>query len=76
MAGAVTQSGAMVACPKCGDEVMQKSMIPVGVVDQQVHYLCVPCSRLLLRTDLKTDIKTEEETDAESEPRTEADLSA
>ena len=70
MAGAVTQSGAMVACPKCGDEVMQKSMIPVGVVDQQVHYLCVPCSRLLLRTDLTTDIKSE----AESEPRTEADL--
>ena len=70
MAGAVTQSGAMVACPKCGDEVMQKSMIPVGVVDQQVHYLCVPCSRLLLRTDLKTDIKSE----AESKPRTEADL--
>ncbi len=72
MAGAVTQSGAMVACPKCGNEVMQKSMIPVGVVDGQVHYLCVACSRLLLRTD----IKTEEQTEADSEPRTEAGLSA
>ena len=70
MAGAVTQSGAMVACPGCGNEVMQKSMIPVGVVDQQVHYLCVACSRLLL----KTDVKTEAETEAESKPPTEADL--
>ena len=45
----------MVPCPKCGIEVMQKAMIPVGVVDGNVHYLCNACSRLLLRTGAKSD---------------------
>ena len=43
----------MVPCPKCGAEVMQKAMIPVGVVDGHVHYLCNACSRQLLMTSPK-----------------------
>jgi DNA-directed RNA polymerase subunit RPC12/RpoP len=50
MAGPVQQSGAMVPCPECATEVMQKEMIPIGLVDGQVQYLCVPCARKLLRT--------------------------
>ncbi len=50
MAGPVTQSGALVACPGCGVEVMQKAMIPVGEVDRVPHYLCVACSRKLIKT--------------------------
>ena len=50
MAGPVSQSGAMVGCPRCGVEVMQKSMIPVGVVDSVIAYLCVECARQELRT--------------------------
>ena len=57
MAGPVAQSGAMVACPNCGVEVMQKAMIPVGVVDAQVHYLCVSCSRQLLQTGPKDVVR-------------------
>ena len=48
MAGPVAQSGAHVACPGCGTEVLQKEMIPVGVLDGVVSYLCVDCARKLL----------------------------
>ena len=50
MAGSVAQSGAMVPCPNCGVEVMQKAMIPVGVLDAVIAYLCVDCARQELRT--------------------------
>ncbi len=50
MAAPVQQSGAIVACPRCGAEVMQKEMIPVGVVDSVISYLCVACARTELRT--------------------------
>ena len=49
MAGPVTQSGAHVACPGCGADVLQKEMIPVGVLDGVVSYLCVACARKLLK---------------------------
>ena len=51
MAAPVAQSGAIVACPKCGTEVMQKEMIPLGVVNQIISYCCVPCARLLVATN-------------------------
>jgi len=50
MAGPVPQSGAIVACPQCGAEVMQKEMIPIGVLDGVVSYVCVACARTMLRT--------------------------
>jgi DNA-directed RNA polymerase subunit RPC12/RpoP len=50
MAAPVQQSGVIVACPRCGAEVMQKEMIPVGVLDGVISYLCVACSRTELRT--------------------------
>jgi DNA-directed RNA polymerase subunit RPC12/RpoP len=50
MAGPVPQSGALVACPTCGTEVMQKAMIPVGEVDRVPHYVCIVCARKLVQT--------------------------
>ncbi len=52
MAGPVTQSGAHVACPGCGADVLQKEMIPVGVLDGVVSYLCVACARKLLKVGI------------------------
>ncbi len=54
MAGPVTQSGAHVACPGCGADVLQKEMIPVGVLDGEVSYLCVACARKLLKVGTAT----------------------
>lgn len=51
MAAPVAQSGALVPCPSCGVEVMQKAMIPVGEVDRVPHYLCVDCARKLIKAD-------------------------
>ncbi len=56
MAGPVAQSGALVKCPSCGIEVMQKAMIPVGETPTEgdvkgvPHYLCVACARQLIQT--------------------------
>ena len=51
MAAPVAQSGALVACPNCNTEVMQKAMIPVGALDGVPFYLCVVCARELLKTE-------------------------
>lgn len=50
MAAPVEQVGVIIACPRCGNEVLQKSMIPLGAVDRVISYACVPCARLLVRT--------------------------
>lgn len=50
MAGPVEQIGVIVPCPRCGNEVMQKGMIPLGAVDGVISYACVPCARTLVRT--------------------------
>ena len=50
MAAPVEQVGVIVACPACGVDVMQKTMIPIGVVDSVVSYVCVPCARKLIKT--------------------------
>lgn len=43
-------AGVVVPCPRCGTEVRQKEMIPVGVLDGVVSYLCVAYARTELRT--------------------------
>ena len=50
MAGPVEQTGVIVACPRCGTEVLQKSMIPLGVVDSVISYVCMPCARTMTAT--------------------------
>jgi DNA-directed RNA polymerase subunit RPC12/RpoP len=50
MAAPVEQVGVIVACPSCGTEVLQKTMIPLGVVDGVISYACVPCARKLVTT--------------------------
>ena len=50
MAAAVEQVGVIVACPSCGTEVLQKSMIPLSVRDGVIAYACVPCARKLVAT--------------------------
>ena len=50
MAGPVEQTGVIVSCPRCGTEVLQKSMIPLGVVDSVISYVCVPCARTMTAT--------------------------
>ena len=55
MAGPVEQVGVVVACPVCGTEVLQKSMIPLGVADGVVSYACVPCAKKLVRTGSAQD---------------------
>lgn len=55
MAAPVEQTGVIIACPQCGIEVLQKSMIPIGVVDSTIHYLCVPCARKQIATGPATN---------------------
>lgn len=43
-------AGAVVPCPRCGTAVLQKAMIPVGVLDGVISYLCIACARTELRT--------------------------
>ncbi len=50
MAGPVEQVGVITACPLCGTEVLQKSMIPLSVTDGVIAYSCVPCAKLLVKT--------------------------
>ncbi len=50
MAGPVEQTGVIVSCPRCGTEVLQKSMIPLGVIDSVISYVCVPCARTMTAT--------------------------
>lgn len=50
MAGPVEQVGVVIACPRCGAEVLQKAMIPLAVTDGVIAYACVPCARKLVVT--------------------------
>ena len=50
MAAPVEQFGVIIPCPQCGQDVMQKTMIPMGVVDGSITYACVPCARKLVMT--------------------------
>lgn len=50
MAAPVEQVGVIVSCPKCGSEVLQKTMIPLAVVESVIQYACVPCARTLVTT--------------------------
>ena len=45
MAAPVEQVGVIIACPGCGAEVLQKTMIPLGVLDGIISYSCVECAR-------------------------------
>jgi DNA-directed RNA polymerase subunit RPC12/RpoP len=50
MAGPVEQVGVITACPVCGAEVLQKTMIPLSVKDAVISYSCVPCAKKLVVT--------------------------
>ncbi len=50
MAGPVEQVGVIVACPVCQKQVLQKTMIPMSVLDKVITYNCVDCARKHLRT--------------------------
>ena len=50
MAAPVEQIGVIVACPLCGTEVLQKTMIPLSVLDGVISYACVTCARKLVTT--------------------------
>jgi hypothetical protein len=50
MAAPVEQVGVIVQCPSCGNDVMQKEMIPMSVLDSVITYACVPCARKELKT--------------------------
>ena len=50
MAGPVEQTGVIIVCPRCGIEVLQKSMIPLGVTDSVISYVCMPCARTMIAT--------------------------
>jgi hypothetical protein len=50
MAAPVEQVGVIVTCPSCGTDVMQKTMIPLTVLDGVITYACVPCARKLIKT--------------------------
>ncbi len=50
MAAPVEQIGVIVACPLCGTDVLQKTMIPLSVLDGVIAYACVPCARKLITT--------------------------
>lgn len=65
MAAPVEQTGVIIACPECATSVLQKSMIPMGVVDSTIHYLCVPCARKQIATAPKTVEPAEPELQAE-----------
>ena len=48
MAGAdVPEAGEHVNCPSCGNDVLQKAMIPI-LKDGQKAYVCVECARRLI----------------------------
>lgn len=48
----VEEAGEVVACPRCGREVKQKSMIPILAEDGVGHvYVCVECARALITPD-------------------------
>jgi hypothetical protein len=50
MAGPVEQVGVVVACPVCGTDVLQKTMIPLGALDGVISYCCQPCARKRIAT--------------------------
>jgi DNA-directed RNA polymerase subunit RPC12/RpoP len=50
MAAPVEQVGVIIACPSCGIDVLQKTLIPLGVLDGVVSYACVACARQLVAT--------------------------
>jgi DNA-directed RNA polymerase subunit RPC12/RpoP len=50
MAAPVEQVGVTIACPSCGTDVLQKTMIPLGVLDGAIGYACVACARQLVAT--------------------------
>ena len=50
VAGPVEQTGVIVACPGCGLDVLQKTMIPLSAVDNVISYSCVECARKLVAT--------------------------
>lgn len=54
MAAPVEQVGVIIACPSCGIDVLQKTMIPLGVVDGVITYACVACARRLVATTAVT----------------------
>ena len=58
MAGPVEQTGVIIACPRCGIEVLQKSMIPLDVTDSVIRYVCMPCARTMIATGTTTDPAT------------------
>jgi DNA-directed RNA polymerase subunit RPC12/RpoP len=46
---AAHDAGVEVACPGCGQIVLQKAMIPmVGEGGNGVRYLCIACARALI----------------------------
>ncbi len=50
MAAPVEQVGVIIACPVCGQNVLQKTMIPLRVLDGVISYSCVDCARALVAT--------------------------
>ena len=48
------EAGERVACPSCGNEVMQHSMIPI-LRDGVQGYVCVACARLLVAVGPESD---------------------
>ena len=50
MAAPVEQVGVIIACPVCGTDVLQKTMIPLRVLDGKISYSCVSCARTLVTT--------------------------
>jgi hypothetical protein len=55
-------AGVPVACPGCGESVLQKTMIPIlGEGGKGISYLCPPCARRLVDTAPEDVAGTEEE---------------
>jgi DNA-directed RNA polymerase subunit RPC12/RpoP len=50
MAAPVEQVGVIIACDGCGQEVLQKTMIPMSVLDKVMTYRCVACARKEIMT--------------------------
>jgi DNA-directed RNA polymerase subunit RPC12/RpoP len=50
MAAPVEQVGVIIACDGCGQEVLQKTMIPMSVLDKVITYRCVTCARKQITT--------------------------
>ena len=59
MAGPVEQVGVIIACPLCGTEVLQKSMIPLSATDGVISYACVPCAKKLVQTGNTNPVTSE-----------------